>query len=68
MPPGSVVFETISTETYEGVVHTQMYNISPLVLSSGVLTYQADGATSKLLFGEKDFAVGHGSSALCSSR
>lgn len=58
MPPGSAVFETISTETYEGVIHTPMYNISPLVLSSGVLTYEANGVSSKLLFAEKDFKVG----------
>ena len=57
MPPGSAVFETISEETYEGVIHTPMYNISPLVLSSGVLTYDVDATQSKLLFAEKDFKV-----------
>jgi len=53
--PGTAVFETVSEEVYEGVIQTPMYNISPLVLSSGVVSYQCDGAPAKLLFGEHDF-------------
>jgi len=56
--PGTAVFETVSEEVYEGVIQTPMYNISPLVLSSGVVSYQCDGAPAKLLFGEHDFKVG----------
>ena len=57
MPPGTAVFETVSDEVYEGVIQTPMYNISPLVLSSGVVSYQSNGNTVKLLFGEHDFKV-----------
>ena len=55
MPPGTAVFETISSETYEGIVHSPMYNISPMVVASGVIQYEVEGTSSKLLFGDKDF-------------
>lgn len=57
VPPGTAVFETVSTEEYEGVIQTPMYHISPLVLSSGVLSYRINGAWARLLFSENDFKV-----------
>ena len=59
MPPGTAVFETISSETYEGIIQSPMYNISPMVLASGIIAYEVDGTPSKLLFGEKDFKASH---------
>lgn len=58
MPPGTAVFETVSQESLEGIVLTPMYNISPQVQSSGVILYEVDGISTKILFGEKDFKVG----------